>query len=66
MTEDSSLRQPTDVPGVATAEGGLVLLDGPDGVAITLTPAAAEGTGQSLLAAARDALKQVETPSNRG
>ena len=66
MSEDSSLRQPTDVPGIATAEGGLVLLDGPDGIAVTLTPQAAEGTGQSLLAAAQDALKQVETPSNRG
>lgn len=54
-----------DEPGIATAEGGLVLLDGPDGVAITLTPQAAESTGQSLLDAARDALKQTETPDNR-
>ena len=65
MTAESSLRQPMDEPGVATAEGGVVLLDGPDGVALTLTPQAAEGTGQSLLAAARDALKQIETPGNQ-
>ena len=65
MTEETALRQPMDVPGIATAEGGLVLLDGPDGIAVTFTPQAAESTGQNLLAAARDALKQAETVSNR-
>lgn len=65
MTEDTSLRQPMDEPGIATAEGGLVLLDGPDGIAVTLTPQAAESTAQNLLAAARDALKQAETPGSR-
>lgn len=65
MTEGNSLRQPMDVAVIATAEGGLVLLDGPDGIAVTLTPQAAESTGRNLLAAARDAIKQTETPSNR-
>ncbi|WP_277316820.1 hypothetical protein [Sphingomonas sp. AOB5] len=45
-------------PGVAGAEQGKVILDGPDGVAITMTPAAAEGTARSLLAAAEEARHQ--------
>lgn len=50
--------QPQTEPGVASAEDGLVLLDGPDGVAVTMTAQAAFGTGHSLLAAARIAEKQ--------
>lgn len=45
--------------GTASAEEGVVVLDGPDGVAITLTPEAAEGTGHSLIAAAQEARRQV-------
>lgn len=45
--------------GIASAEEGKVLLDGPDGVALTLTPDAAEGTGRSLIQAAQDARAQV-------
>ena len=44
--------------GQATAEKGQVLLDGPDGVAITLTPQAAEDTGNALLRAAAEARSQ--------
>lgn len=44
--------------GVATAEEGCVLLDGPDGIAIALTPDAAEETGTSLIAAAKAAREQ--------
>jgi hypothetical protein len=44
--------------GSAVAEDGIVLLDGPDGIAISLTPDAAEQTGTSLIAAARAARKQ--------
>lgn len=51
-------REPFDRPGVATAEQGQVLLDGPDGVAIALTPDAAEATGRSLVSAADDARDQ--------
>jgi hypothetical protein len=47
-------------PGVATAEKGDVILDGPDGVAVTMTPEAAVETAASLLAAAERALDQGE------
>jgi hypothetical protein len=50
--------QVRDTPGIASAEQGLVLLDGPDGVAIAMTPAAAEKTGRSLIAAAEEAAIQ--------
>jgi hypothetical protein len=49
--------------GIATAEAGMVLLDGPDGVAIALTPDAAEATGRSLLAAAQQARGQASETS---
>jgi len=49
---------PEESPGVASAEQGVVLLDGPDGVAISMTPEAAEATAHSLLAAAEEAGKQ--------
>ena len=44
--------------GIATAESGLVILDGPDGVAISMSPEAAEATARSLLAAAEEAASQ--------
>lgn len=44
--------------GVATADSGLVILDGPDGVAISMSPEAAEATARSLLAAAEEAASQ--------
>lgn len=47
-----------DYPGKASAEEGLVLLDGPDGIAIAMTPDAAERTGQDLLRAAGEARAQ--------
>jgi hypothetical protein len=47
--------KPEDQPGVASAEGGVVILDGPNGVAIAMTPEAAAITGYSLLAAAEQA-----------
>lgn len=49
---------PEELPGVACAEQGVVLLDGPDGVAISMAPEAAEATARSLLAAAQEARKQ--------
>ena len=51
--------QPELEPGIATAEDGLVILDGPDGVAVTMTPDAAACTGQSLIDAARLAGEQI-------
>lgn len=58
MTEAGHHVEPMEIAGVASAERGCVILDGPDGVAITMTADAAEGTGKSLLAAARKAKQQ--------
>lgn len=58
MTTPSSLPQPLTQAGVASAEDGFVILDGPDGVAITLTSEAAEETGHNLIAAAAQANQQ--------
>lgn len=54
----SNIPQPQTQPGVATAEEGLVILDGPDGVAVTMTADAAQKTGHSLILAADIAAKQ--------
>jgi hypothetical protein len=58
LNRDQHHREPDDQPGVASAEQGIVILDGPDGVAIAMTPDAADGTGRSLLAAAEAARAQ--------
>ena len=50
--------EPFAEPGVATAEDGHVVLDGPDGVALTLTPEAALTTAQRLVEASEEALRQ--------
>lgn len=55
--------KPEDKPGVASAEQGQVTLDGPDGMAIAMTPAAAAETGRRLIEAARLAEQQTP-PSN--
>ncbi len=44
--------------GTAAAEQGVVMLDGPDGVAVTMTPEAAEQTADSLRRAADEARAQ--------
>lgn len=51
--------QPETEPGIASAEGGLVFLDGPDGVASTMTADAAARTGKSLIDAAALANRQL-------
>ncbi|MBW4332217.1 hypothetical protein KY084_15250 [Stakelama sp. CBK3Z-3] len=51
--------EPFDSPGVASVEEGHVILDGPDGIAITLTIGAARQTGERLIAAADAAARQV-------
>ena len=58
MAEIKAGTVPLDMPGSASAEQGHVVLDGPDGVAITLTPDAAEGTARSLIEAAQEARRQ--------
>ncbi len=55
-THDMS--KPLSQPGTASAEEGHVFLDGPDGVAITLTPDAAITTGKRLVAAGEEARDQ--------
>jgi hypothetical protein len=61
MMPDTEGPQPETEPGVATAEAGLVILEGPDGVAATMTPDAAARTGQSLIEAAALAARQQAT-----
>jgi len=58
MTPDTAGPQPETEPGIATAEGGLVFLEGPDGVAATMTADAAARTGQNLIDAAAVAATQ--------
>ena len=65
MTNPDRVPQPQSEPGVASAEDGFVILDGPDGVALTMTPTAAERTGQSLIAAARVAEQQSKSRSGQ-
>lgn len=64
MTDHLSATQAQTTPGVASAESGLVILDGPDGVAVTMTPDAAVGTGESLIAAA--AIAQTQSSDDVG
>jgi hypothetical protein len=67
MSEPTDIPQPERAPGVATAEDGLVILDGPGGVAVTMTPSAAAQTGRSLITAAEEAEQQAGAPrSNAG
>lgn len=54
MGQDHIFRE----PGKAYAEQGQVMLDGPDGIAISLTPHAAEETAKELLRAASEAREQ--------
>jgi hypothetical protein len=54
MNSRSSLK-PREDAGVATAIDGVVVLDGPDGVAVTMTADAAAQTADSLHAAANEA-----------
>jgi hypothetical protein len=58
MSEEPSPHQPEDRAGIASAEGGFVMLDGPNGVAVAMTPEAAAQTGRRLIAAAEEAVGQ--------
>lgn len=49
---------PHDTPTHATAEQGEVMLDGPNGVALSMTPAAARKSADHLRAAADEAQTQ--------
>lgn len=58
MNEPQPSRPVLTEGGVASVEDGHVLLDGPDGVAITLSPEAALATAESLRRAAEQALAE--------
>lgn len=54
-----------DVPTTVTAEEGEVMLDGPDGLAVSFTPDAASKSAIAIAAAASEAQRQcgeVKTP----
>ena len=55
-------RDPSDV----IAEEGDVIVEGPNGVAVTLTPDAAEETGRRMLRAASEARRQLGEGSEPG
>ena len=57
--------KPCDVAGKASVEDGVVLLDGPDGVAVTMTADAAEGTADSLREAAAQVRKDRESAARK-
>ena len=59
---DMPSTEPFANPGLASAEEGHVVLDGLDGIAITLTINAARKTGESLIAAADEAARQIVNP----
>ena len=52
-----------DTPSETDAVDGEVVLRGPDGVALSMTPEAAEETGRRLLQAAASARRQRDGPS---
>ncbi len=62
MVADSAHGDPSDV----IAEQGDVIVEGPDGVAVTLTPDAAEETAKRMMRAASEARRQLsgEGPEN--
>ena len=54
--------KPHDRPSDVVAEEGEVLVDGPDGVAVSLTPRAAEETSRRLFNAATEASNEESQP----
>jgi hypothetical protein len=56
MTQRPAIFRPCEAPGIASVEDGVVLLDGPDGIAVSMTPEAARATAESLRKAAELAL----------
>ncbi len=54
-----------DEPSQVDAEDGVVVVDGPDGVAVLMTPHAAEETSHRLLAKAAEASGQARLLGSR-
>lgn len=66
MADTRPVLKPCEDAGQASAENGLVILDGPDGVAVTMTPDAAEQTADSLRTAARQAREDIARRAQGG
>ncbi len=68
MTDRRTMPRLSEDAGHATAEDGVVILDGPDGVAVTMTADAAALTAERLHAAALLARRQMAgaTPGSEG
>ena len=64
MTQRPAILKPCELPGHASVEDGVVLLDGPDGVAVSMTPQAAALTAESLRQAAELALRGAAAPAD--
>ena len=64
MTQRPAILKPCELPGKASVEDGVVLLDGPDGVAVAMTPDCAEGTAESLREAAEQARRATQSRSD--
>ena len=58
---ESKPQGPHAEAGFANAEDGEVVLDGPDGVAVSMLPDPAEETGRSLIEAAKTARAQKDS-----
>ena len=56
MRSNGAQTDPSDV----VAEQGEIIVEGPDGVAVTLTPDAAEETARRLMEAVSEARRQAE------
>lgn len=59
-----SPKEPYDEPTQVTAIDGEVVLDGPDGIGVSMTSDAAEETGRRLKAGAEVARDQLSGPSS--
>lgn len=66
MSTPSTIPLPRTDPGFASAEDGLVILDGPNGLAVTMTADAAAQTGRNLISAADIARQQMAAKSENG
>ena len=55
---DLAMAKTYDTPSDVAADEGSVMIDGPDGVAVTMTPEAAEETSDRLLNKAAEASGQ--------
>lgn len=66
MTDRHTALKPREDSGKATAESGVVILEGPNGVAVTMTPDAAARTADSLHEAARQAREDRQASPDDG